>query len=60
MGKLGKRARKFAKKNLQSVLKRKRKLKSMFKKKASKSKTFSFIFFSISIYFFSLKKSNFV
>ncbi|EXC19504.1 hypothetical protein L484_014134 [Morus notabilis] len=36
MGKLGKRARKFAKKNLQSVLKRKRQLKSMFKKKASK------------------------
>ncbi|XVF83284.1 hypothetical protein PTKIN_Ptkin16aG0474300 [Pterospermum kingtungense] len=36
MGKLGKKARKFAKKNLQSVLKRKRKLKSMFKKKASK------------------------
>ncbi|XWS07909.1 hypothetical protein CRYUN_Cryun41cG0032600 [Craigia yunnanensis] len=36
MGKLGKKARKFAKKNLQSVFKRKRKLKSMFKKKASK------------------------
>ncbi|XVE75337.1 hypothetical protein DITRI_Ditri12bG0086300 [Diplodiscus trichospermus] len=36
MGKLGKKARKFARKNLQSVLKRKRKLKSMFKKKASK------------------------
>ncbi|XWS58834.1 hypothetical protein CRYUN_Cryun08bG0068000 [Craigia yunnanensis] len=36
MGKLGKKARKFAKKNLQSVLKRKRKLKSMFKKKVSK------------------------
>lgn len=36
MGKLGKKARKFAKKNLQSVLKRKRKVKSMFKKKASK------------------------
>ncbi|KAA3461466.1 nucleolar complex protein 2-like protein isoform X2 [Gossypium australe] len=36
MGKLGKKARKFAKKNLQSVLKRKRQLKSMFKKKASK------------------------
>ncbi|XP_021296107.1 nucleolar complex protein 2 homolog isoform X1 [Herrania umbratica] len=36
MGKLGKKARKFAKKNLQSVLKRKRKLKSMFKKKGSK------------------------
>lgn len=35
MGKLGKKARKFAKKNLQSVLKRKRKLKSMFKKKSS-------------------------
>lgn len=33
MGKLGKKARKFAKKNLQSVMKRKRKLKSMFKKK---------------------------
>ncbi|XP_031279802.1 nucleolar complex protein 2 homolog isoform X2 [Pistacia vera] len=37
MGKLGKKARKFAKKNLQSVLKRKRKNKSMFKKKASKN-----------------------
>lgn len=36
MGKLGKKARKFAKKNLQSVLKRKRKLKSMFKKKSSR------------------------
>ncbi|OMP07740.1 Nucleolar complex protein 2 [Corchorus olitorius] len=36
MGKLGKKARKFAKKNLQSVFKRKRKLKSMFKKKGSK------------------------
>ncbi|XVF23676.1 hypothetical protein REPUB_Repub13aG0059900 [Reevesia pubescens] len=36
MGKLGKKARKFAKKNLQSVLKKKRKLKSMFKKKGSK------------------------
>ncbi|XP_012086517.1 nucleolar complex protein 2 homolog isoform X2 [Jatropha curcas] len=36
MGKLGKKARKFAKKNLQSVLKRKRKLKSVFKKKAAK------------------------
>ncbi|KAJ8747261.1 hypothetical protein K2173_014407 [Erythroxylum novogranatense] len=36
MGKLGKKARKFAKKNLQSVLRRKRKLKSVFKKKASK------------------------
>ncbi|GAB4854910.1 hypothetical protein Ancab_023497 [Ancistrocladus abbreviatus] len=33
MGKLGKKARKFAKKNLQSVLKRKRKLKSIFKKR---------------------------
>ncbi|GMH10529.1 hypothetical protein Nepgr_012370 [Nepenthes gracilis] len=33
MGKLGKKARKFAKKNLQSVLRRKRKLNSMFKKK---------------------------
>ncbi|XP_062092826.1 protein REBELOTE isoform X2 [Humulus lupulus] len=37
MGKLGKKARKFAKKNLQSVLKRKRKTNSMmFKKKSSK------------------------
>ncbi|KAG6669917.1 nucleolar complex protein 2 homolog [Carya illinoinensis] len=36
MGKLGKKARKFAKKNLQSVLKRKRKLKSVFKKRTSK------------------------
>lgn len=34
MGKLGKKARKFAKKNLQSVLKRNRKMKSMFKRKA--------------------------
>uniref|UniRef100_A0A9I9DKP9 Nucleolar complex protein 2 homolog n=1 Tax=Cucumis melo TaxID=3656 RepID=A0A9I9DKP9_CUCME len=34
MGKLGKKARKFAKKNLQTVLRRKRKLKSSFKKKA--------------------------
>lgn len=37
MGKLGKKARKFAKKNLQSVLKRQRKVKTFFKKKASKS-----------------------
>ncbi|XP_010557883.1 PREDICTED: nucleolar complex protein 2 homolog [Tarenaya hassleriana] len=36
MGKLGKKARKFAKKNLQSVLKRKRKLKSFFKRKEAK------------------------
>ncbi|KAK7286699.1 hypothetical protein RJT34_21885 [Clitoria ternatea] len=36
MGKLGKKARKFAKKNLQSVLRNKRKLKSKFKRKASK------------------------
>ncbi|XP_027346329.1 nucleolar complex protein 2 homolog isoform X2 [Abrus precatorius] len=35
MGKLGKKARKFAKKNLQSVLRNKRKLKSKFKRKAS-------------------------
>ncbi|KAJ4969738.1 hypothetical protein NE237_002837 [Protea cynaroides] len=35
MGKLGKKARKFAKKNLQSVLKRKRKMKPMFKRKKS-------------------------
>lgn len=34
MGKLGKKARKFAKKNLQSVHKRQRKLKSIFKKRA--------------------------
>ncbi|KAK6933318.1 Nucleolar complex protein 2 [Dillenia turbinata] len=33
MGKLGKKARKFAKKNLQTVMKRKRKIKSMFKRK---------------------------
>lgn len=38
MGKLGKKARKFAKKNLQTVLRRKRKLKSSFKKKAPSSK----------------------
>lgn len=36
MGKLGKKARKFAKKNLQSVLKKKRKFKSVLKKKSSK------------------------
>ncbi|GAU50437.1 hypothetical protein TSUD_138090, partial [Trifolium subterraneum] len=36
MGKLGKKARKFAKKNLQSVLRNQRKLKSKFKRKASK------------------------
>ncbi|XP_065871635.1 protein REBELOTE isoform X2 [Euphorbia lathyris] len=36
MGKLGKKARKFAKKNLQSVHKKQRKLKSVFKKRASK------------------------
>ncbi|PKA50144.1 hypothetical protein AXF42_Ash020384 [Apostasia shenzhenica] len=38
MAKLGKRARKFAKKNLQSVLRKKRKLKSMFKRKNSSVK----------------------
>ncbi|KAL5569263.1 hypothetical protein UlMin_025838 [Ulmus minor] len=38
MGKLGKKARKFAKKNLQSVLKRKRKMNSTFKKRGSKRK----------------------
>ncbi|CAN1237791.1 Protein REBELOTE [Linum grandiflorum] len=37
MGKLGKNARKFAKKNLQSVMKRKRKINSVFKKRAAKS-----------------------
>ncbi|PON83680.1 hypothetical protein TorRG33x02_204860 [Trema orientale] len=36
MAKLWKKARKFAKKNLQSVLKRKRKMNALFKKKASK------------------------
>ncbi|KAJ4842324.1 hypothetical protein Tsubulata_049258 [Turnera subulata] len=36
MGKLGKKARKFAKKNLQSVQKRQRKLKSVYKKRAAK------------------------
>ncbi|CAN1220189.1 Protein REBELOTE [Linum perenne] len=36
MGKLGKKARKFAKKNLQSVMKRKRKINSVFKKRATK------------------------
>ncbi|KAJ1393878.1 Nucleolar complex protein 2 [Sesbania bispinosa] len=36
MGKLGKKARKFARKNLQSVLRNKRKLNSKFKRKASK------------------------
>ncbi|CAN1237792.1 Protein REBELOTE [Linum grandiflorum] len=39
MGKLGKNARKFAKKNLQSVMKRKRKINSVFKKRAAKSKS---------------------
>ncbi|XP_019442588.1 PREDICTED: nucleolar complex protein 2 homolog [Lupinus angustifolius] len=38
MGKLGKKARKFAKKNLQSVLRNKRKLNSKFKRKASKTR----------------------
>ncbi|PIA30181.1 hypothetical protein AQUCO_05700112v1 [Aquilegia coerulea] len=38
MGKLGKKARKFAKKNLQSVMKRKRKVNSMIKKKHSSSR----------------------
>ncbi|PIN08638.1 hypothetical protein CDL12_18781 [Handroanthus impetiginosus] len=37
MGKLGKKARKFAKKHLQSVLRRRRKTKALFKKKASKA-----------------------
>ena len=46
MGKLGKKARKFARKNLQSVMKRKRKLKSMFKKKNAPSMLpFSFVVF---------------
>lgn len=36
MGKLGKKARKFAKKNLQSVLRKQRKTKTFFKKKPSK------------------------
>ncbi|KAJ6892364.1 hypothetical protein NC651_025538 [Populus alba x Populus x berolinensis] len=36
MGKLGKKAGKFAEKNLQSVLKRKMKVKSFFKKKTAK------------------------
>ncbi|KAK7320396.1 hypothetical protein VNO77_29826 [Canavalia gladiata] len=39
MGKLGGKARKFAKKNLQSVLRNKRKFKSKFKRKASKRDT---------------------
>lgn len=38
MGKLGKKARKFAKKNLQSVHRKNRKTNSMFKRKSSKSK----------------------
>jgi len=37
MGKLGKKAGKFAEKNLQSMLKRKMKIKSFFKKKTAKS-----------------------
>ncbi|KAK4430903.1 Nucleolar complex protein 2 [Sesamum alatum] len=36
MGKLGKKARKFAKKHLQSVLRQRRKTKALFKKKTSK------------------------
>ncbi|KAL6545323.1 hypothetical protein OROGR_009197 [Orobanche gracilis] len=36
MGKLGKKARKFAKKHLQSVLRNRRKTKAFFKKKARK------------------------
>ncbi|KAL0322341.1 UNVERIFIED_CONTAM: Nucleolar complex protein 2 [Sesamum calycinum] len=36
MGKLGKKARKFAKKHLQSVLRQRRKTKALFKRKASK------------------------
>ncbi|XP_057798972.1 protein REBELOTE [Salvia miltiorrhiza] len=36
MGKLGKKARKFAKKHLQSVLKQRRKTKALFKRKAPK------------------------
>lgn len=35
MGKLGKRARKFAKKNLQSVMRKKRKLKSIFNRRVA-------------------------
>lgn len=35
MGKLGKKARKFAKKNLQSVLRKQRKTKTFFKKRPS-------------------------
>lgn len=38
MGKLGKKARKFSKKNLQSVERRNRKFKSTFKKRGPKSK----------------------
>ncbi|KAJ0677514.1 hypothetical protein HanOQP8_Chr12g0437571 [Helianthus annuus] len=37
MGKLGKKARKFAKKNLPSVLKQRRKNKIVFKKRPSKN-----------------------
>lgn len=48
MGKLGKKARKFAKKNLQSVEKRNRKLKPFFKKKFAKSKFFFLFVFRIS------------
>lgn len=50
MGKLGKKARKFSKKNLQSVLRRNRKLNSKFnKKKTSKSKL-SLTYFNNSIW----------
>lgn len=38
MGKLGKRARKFAKKNLQSVMKKNRKSKIIFKRRSSKNR----------------------
>lgn len=41
MGKLGKKARKFAKKNLPSVLRDRRKKKALFKKRYSSSKYFS-------------------
>ncbi|KAG6412697.1 hypothetical protein SASPL_125382 [Salvia splendens] len=43
MGKLGKKARKFAKKHLQSVLKQRRKTKALFKRKAPKLNSCAFI-----------------
>lgn len=58
MGKLGKKARKFAKKNLQSVEKRNRKLKPFFKKKFAKSKFF-FVSTSLIVDSFIIMESSY-